>query len=267
MLVVLPISAAEWALFDLRTDKSSSKLGIICRGCWLSLDNTSSRRSEGVTSMNRTRTLLCLPALLAVALTVSPVRADPELTKTDAQKILDLLKEIQGDQVRLRQDLGRMQQDNESRQRLSDDRDTVFEKRLRSLEDRLAELDRASKSRVSNYPPEPATPTAEQLRDLQAQIDQLKRNSRIASEFTPSETVIPPPVLGTGVVRIQNLSFNTSQVRVNGVTYTVLPGETSIRVPAGTFTYEVLADGRGFPHAPQLRELPATTRFTVTLTP
>ena len=59
-------------------------------------------------------------------------------------------------------------------------------------------------------------------------------------------------VLATSLVRLQNVSANTSLVRVNGTTYTLLPGETTaVTVPAGTFSYEVLADGRGFAHVPR----------------
>ncbi len=219
--------------------------------------------------MNRTRMLLCLPALLAVALTMSPVRADPELDKTDAKEILKVLREMQEDNARLRRDFSRIEQDNESRQRLDDSRDSNLEKRLQIIENHLLEVERAGKGRISNYPADQSAPSAEQLRELQAQIDQLNKKLRSSSSFTPSETFIPPapPVLATGVLRVQNLSLNTSLVRVNGVTYTVFPGETSIRVPAGTFTYEVLADGRGFAHTQQVRELPANERITVTIYP
>jgi hypothetical protein len=39
MPLIPPFSAAEWALFDLRSDHSSSKLGIIALGYWVNLDN------------------------------------------------------------------------------------------------------------------------------------------------------------------------------------------------------------------------------------
>ena len=39
----------------------------------------------------------------------------------------------------------------------------------------MADIERVGKARISNYPPEQAAPSAEQLRELQAQIDQLKR--------------------------------------------------------------------------------------------
>ena len=65
--------------------------------------------------MIRTRMLLCLPALLAIALTVSPARAaDPEPTNNDAKEILKLLREMQEDNARQRRDFRRMEQDDPS---------------------------------------------------------------------------------------------------------------------------------------------------------
>jgi hypothetical protein len=72
----------------------------------------------------------------------------------------------------------------------------------------------------------------------------------------------------TGVVRLENLSLNMSLVNVNGLTFTLAPGEVrEASVPAGTFTYQVLADGRGFPHAQQLRTVPANGWFRISIQP
>jgi hypothetical protein len=217
--------------------------------------------------MNRIGKLLCLPALLTVALATSSARAeDPELKKTDNEKILEMLKQIQDDNAHLRQDLAKQQNLNDKQQRLNDKRDEILELRLKVLEDRFAELERAAKARVSNYPPEQPGPSPDQLRDLDARLKRLEQ--RQSSYFTPSEPV--PSTVGptTGIVRIVNPSLNTSQIRVNGVTFTVRPGETvSTTVPAGTFSFEVLADGRGFRWAPQQRVVNGNEMFTITVVP
>jgi hypothetical protein len=220
--------------------------------------------------MNRTWKLLCLPALLTLALTASSVRAKDSDAKTDdIKEILKIVRQMQEENARLRADFARQQDDIERRQRLNDQRDEMFEKRLRILESKVDDLQRPGKGRVSNYPTEQAAPSFDQLRDLDARIRRLERE-RLSGSFTPSDTITPPavPVVATGAVRIQNLSLNTSIIRINGVTYTVRPGEAvAATVPSGTFTYEVLADARGFRYAPQVRTVPANGEFTLFVNP
>ncbi len=215
--------------------------------------------------MNRTAMLLCLPALLAVLLTAPPAcAADPELEKSDAKKILEKLQQLQEDNLRLRQDIAR---DREELGRQLRTRDETIEQRLRILENKVEDLERAAKGRISgSYNPDALTPSPDQLRDLDARIRRLEQKERQSGSFTPGDTINPPPT--TGVIRIQNLSMNTSLMRVNGVTYTIRPGETvNTTVAAGTFTYEVLADGRGFAWAPQVRTVRPNEMYTLTVNP
>jgi len=200
--------------------------------------------------MIRTWKLLCLPALLAVTLTATPVRAaDPELDKSDTKKILEMLKQIQDDNAKLRRDLNRQQDDNERQQRLSDNRDTNFEKRLRILENKLEEMERkAAPGRISNYPPnsDPAAITPEQARELQARLDRLER-MQISPSFTP-EVIRPAlPIVTMGTVWLQNNSPFTATVTINGAAYMVFPGQpAAVKAPAGAVTYEVVSSAFGF---------------------
>jgi hypothetical protein len=176
-----------------------------------------------------------LPALLVAGLLVSPARAqNPE--KLDM--ILNELRE--------------MRKQNEAQQKLNDLKSAAMELEITALRKRITDMEllieKLAKERVSNYP-FPNTP-----RDR-------------TSYYIPGDTV-SPPVSIVGVVRIQNLSFRPTQVAVNGLTFTVAPLDTvSTTVPAGTFTYQVLMDGRGYGHTVQTRALPGNESFTIFLNP
>jgi hypothetical protein len=164
--------------------------------------------------------------------------------------------------------VAKQQEDMDRRQRLNDQRDEMFEKRLRILENKLDEIDKVAKGRISNYlPDQPALPV-DVLRDMDARLKRLEQERR-SSSFTPNETINPgPPEPARADIQLVNLSFGTGLVSVNGAVYTLHPGETRVvSVPAGPFTFEVLQDsyGRSFPQ--QTRVLGANGKTTLTMRP
>lgn len=222
--------------------------------------------------MNRTWKLLCLPALLAVALTASSVRAQGTDSKRDddLREILKAIRLMQDDVGRLRADLIRQQEDNDRRLRLNDQRDEMFEKRLRILENKLDEIDK-TRDRVSRYLPDQPVLPGDVLRDIDARIKRLEQQQqeRRSNTITPNETINQgPPEPARGSVRLVNLSFGTGLVSVNGATYTLQPGEVRVvSVAAGTFTYEVLRDSYGFGFPQQTRFLAPNGGITLTMRP
>jgi hypothetical protein len=219
--------------------------------------------------MNRIGMLLCLPALLAITFTASSVRAQGTDVKRE-DDLKNILHAIQDDIGRLRFDMAKQQEDSDRRQRLNDRRDEVFERRLQMLENKLDELERAAKNRTANYPPDQQIP-ADQLREMRARIEQLERieKTRVAGTFVPGETVNPvPPVAAQGFVRLENLSPGTGLISVNGVMYTLLPGDIQVvPVPVGAFTFEVVRDFRGLRFPQQPRVIGAAETRTLTLRP
>ena len=220
--------------------------------------------------MNRTTKLLCLPALLALALFVLPARAgDPEKAETLDSKIDRLLRQV-----------GELQQQVDRQQRDAVTKDDLLDLRLRMTRNVLdfdQRLERLEKGRVSNYPSTPAAVTPEQEQLLQSRLERLERELRDVqkrSAFYPSTDIVTPspaiPVPATGSVRIQNLSLMPSTVRVNGMQYVVAGGQTLTipNLPAGAlFTYEVLADARGGYHSPRVRTVPANGAFDIFINP
>jgi hypothetical protein len=203
--------------------------------------------------MNRTQMLLCLPALLAIALTSSHARADDSDTKkTDSQKILEKLDQLKDENAllrleitRLRQEVAKVERDAEDQRRLYEQRDLILQNKLSTLDNRLSDLERG-RTRTANYPPDQPTLSADEVRALKEGLKRLERMDQ-RSYFNPTEPVgPPPPALGT--VRVTNTSLFACTITINGSAYRVLPGQTVpiLNVPAGVFTYEVVSDGMGF---------------------
>jgi hypothetical protein len=83
----------------------------------------------------------------------------------------------------------------------------------------------------------------------------------------PTPAPPPPPAMGT--VFLRNLSDVNATFIVNGQPYAVLAGRTmEVRnIPAGTFTYQIQAEGFGVIHPFASRYLPAGGSYTLNIDP
>jgi hypothetical protein len=88
--------------------------------------------------------------------------------------------------------------------------------------------------------------------------------TRIASSFTPGE-----PAGGTATIRLQNRYSIPATVHINGQTYVVPAFETRqvVGVPAGTFTYDVAAEGFGVIQPTVIRTINPNETFSIFINP
>ncbi|MCX7700723.1 MAG: hypothetical protein N2039_07580 [Gemmataceae bacterium] len=123
-----------------------------------------------------------------------------------------------------------------------------------------------------------------QIESLQSEVarlrEQLQANERGGSASTANrlpmspgtrrESLRPDPNLRdelrptTGALRLINQLTTIQEVRVNGVSYFLMPGEQiDVTVPAGTFTYQVV----GIDPLPRTRSMVAGRVFTANIHP
>ncbi len=123
-----------------------------------------------------------------------------------------------------------------------------------------------------------------QIESLQGEVARLKdllsSSERSLSGSSPSrlpsapgqrrESLRPDPSLRdetrltTGALRLINQLTTIQEVRVNGVSYFLMPGEQiDVTVPAGTFTYQVV----GIDPVPRTRSMVAGRVFTANIHP
>ncbi len=117
------------------------------------------------------------------------------------------------------------------------------------------------------------------LEEVQAQCRRESDALRRAGYLTPngggSETAAlppappPPPPPAVGTILLRNFSDVSGTFVINGQPYSVLPGQVmEVRnVPAGSFTYQIEADGYGALTGVATRVLPAGGRYTLNINP
>jgi hypothetical protein len=122
------------------------------------------------------------------------------------------------------------------------------------------------------------------LEEVQAQCKKDTENLRRSFSFTPTaptgpsggsdSTTLPappppPPPPATGTVLLRNFSDVNATFIVNGQPYAVLAGQTqSVRnIPAGTFTYQIQAEGFGLLRPLSSRYLPPAGTYTLNIDP
>jgi hypothetical protein len=137
---------------------------------------------------------------------------------------------------------------------------------VRDLQDRLAALDQrppvpdAGARRSFSFPP---TQDLRSLEERLAAIEQRLRSDERRFSFTPEAP------RRTGTLRLQNRSAFSATVRVNGNPFVVPAFETRLvqNVPAGTFNYEVSAEGFGVIQPTLRRTLSPGETFIVFVNP
>jgi hypothetical protein len=137
-------------------------------------------------------------------------------------------------------------------------------------------------------PPEGEDDVKRQLSELRKELDTLKREVELdrqvfrgrldsmdakldrIEQFLRRDTrragSIDPAPLRQGTIRLDNRLGVQATVTIDGVPYTVAPlSARELRNrPAGSFTYEVTADGFGL-SGPRRRVLPANETWTLTI--
>ena len=102
---------------------------------------------------------------------------------------------------------------------------------------------------------------------VQRQDDAVRRALSINPQAVPGTA--PAAVPATGTIMLRNFSRVGGTFVVNGRAYTVMPGDTLSleRMPAGTFNYEIAADGFGVLRPMTTRVLNAGQTFFLNIDP
>ncbi|MFL5240914.1 MAG: hypothetical protein ACJ8FY_02295 [Gemmataceae bacterium] len=187
--------------------------------------------------MRSTWRFLGLNAVLAAALTASPVLAvDPEkpLDK-DKQDLAEIKRLLEG----INKSLGSLDRMEREIEELRFDRDV----RVKSMQAEISELKK-------------------QVGKMKDGLDRVvgPDGSRRTAFSPPAEGA---PALGLGTVKVVSTYPQPVDVIVNDRTYPVQPGQTAvIRIPAGSFTYEVPISG-----IKKFRQVAANETMTITVFP
>jgi archaellum component FlaC len=133
-------------------------------------------------------------------------------------------------------------------------RDVAVADLKRQLEQLRAECKRETESIRRAYSYQPGAPMGPSGGSDSAQV--------------PQETMPPPPP-AVGTVYLRNFSDVNGTFFINGQPYAVLAGRSvAVRnVPAGTFTYQIQAEGFGVIHPFSSRPLPPGGTYTLTIDP
>jgi hypothetical protein len=108
----------------------------------------------------------------------------------------------------------------------------------------------------------------DRLDALQSTVNRQDETVRRALSFTPQPVPAPPAPAATGSIELRNRSFVPGTFTINGQLYTVEPGTSvMIRMPAGTFTYEIEAEGFGVRRPLTTRVLNPGQTYFLTLGP
>jgi hypothetical protein len=101
-----------------------------------------------------------------------------------------------------------------------------------------------------------------QLKDIQDTLQRIEQRREPSRAFTPEN---PRPM--TGPVSVVNQTGFPATVRVNTVTYEVLPFQTRLlpQQPAGVLEFEVMAEPFGYLRGPTKRNLSPGEPWTVTI--
>jgi len=234
-------------------------------------------------------------AVLALALAATPAPAeDPELPRGKA--VVKQLEEVNQHLQALRKEVGDLRQDllttatTAQRSRadlkelderlrsldalvrrqgeLATQRPSLppdLDERLRSLEALLHRQSELVTTQRFSLPPD----LDERLRSLEALV---RRQSELVTtqrfSYTP-DAPLRDRLAPTGAIRLQNRSGAGATVFVNGQANYLAPFETRTLAgqPAGSFTYEVLADGFGTIQPRVVRDLRAGEVFTIHVNP
>jgi hypothetical protein len=102
---------------------------------------------------------------------------------------------------------------------------------------------------------------------VQRQDDAVRRALSINPQAVPG--AVPAAVPATGTIMLRNFSRVAGTFVVNGRGYPVMPGDTLSleRMPAGTFSYEITADGFGVLRPMTTRVLNAGQTFFLNIDP
>ena len=182
-------------------------------------------------------------AVLALALAATPAPA-PEPERATREDVVKQLEEFNRQLRTLREEVGGLRQ--ELRKEVGDLRQEL-----------LTTTTSAQKSRSD-------------LRDLEERLRSLESLVRSQPDLvTARRYSLTPEAPLTGTIRLQNRSGTGATVLVNGLAHFLAPFETRVLAgqPAGSFTYEVLADGFGTIRPRVVRDLRPNEVFTIHVNP
>jgi hypothetical protein len=122
--------------------------------------------------------------------------------------------------------------------------------------------------------------TTVDVRSLKDRLDSIDtrigRQDRAIVErgaFSPAPVPVPVPAPApppaTGTIVLRNFSRVGGAFTVNGTRYTVMPGASAVieRMPTGSFTYEIEADGFGLLRGPTSRTLTTGQTYYLNIDP
>jgi predicted RNase H-like nuclease (RuvC/YqgF family) len=204
------------------------------------------RRTEEEFAMSYRWHVLGLSVLVVAALAARAAAADPELKKTDSQKLDEVLQQLKDLKTtvdnleKVRQELKDLEKRDELRTEKTRE---LTNERIDRVQDRIGGLETRIKRMESD------------LEAMRAQTTTANRPSGYAGLGNGSS----PP----GVVRLRNTFPDEVSVVVNGVSHRLLPGDSElVQLPAGPFTYEVLRI-----QPPKTVDLRPSETFTITVFP
>jgi archaellum component FlaC len=196
---------------------------------------------QGEIPMTRTWKMFGLQTVLAAALTAAPALAtggpeddDKKNKKTDSQR----LDNIENALTEIQKSIEALAKGGTLKVEALKGRIKKLEEQLTDLQSTLDEVRKKlnKKETTSGYPPEDMDDIKNRLTAIEKKLDKMTNSARIAKA--------PPEV---GKIIITNRYSDEVLVMINKESYRVPAGQTItvMDVPAGTFTYEVIADGFG----------------------
>ncbi len=174
-----------------------------------------------------------LPALFAGILIPAAARADDPMPKTAQEKLDASIKQLDQKLTQVQNDIAGL------------------DGRIRRLESNSASANELIETNKS-------------IADLRKAIDSLRSDLvRTSAKPTPGHESMPPYQanrLATGSLHVTNEFAFPQDVLVNGINYTVEPGQAiQVALPAGPFSFQVLSKDA----LPRTRELAGGTVYTV----
>jgi hypothetical protein len=107
-----------------------------------------------------------------------------------------------------------------------------------------------------------------QIQDRLSNLERRVNQGTISQSYDPTRRIMTYPTL-SGTVRLHNRSGYTSTVTVNGVSYSLVPGDLRYvnGVPTGSLVYEVFADGWGMIQPRTFRNLAPGETLNININP
>jgi predicted RNase H-like nuclease (RuvC/YqgF family) len=191
--------------------------------------------------MNRMWKMLALPAVAAIVLMASPVRAEPPNNSEKLDELQKAINEVKKDLADLKKALPSataLKKDLDDHRIESTARGQKTEEQITELRDQLRQLTAALTNLTTSLENERRN-AQKDMKDLRDELNALKERVAKMEPARPNE--IRPAPSGTGYVVVTNTYPTEVRVRVNGAEYPVPSGQTlRTEVRAGRFTYQVV---------------------------